>query len=101
MQVSNMTTAESTSRVEALAISDLAGAGPITLEMVERAVAHTTRRCGGPAGVSATLAYEYGEHPQETARRVRWARGVLEALAQPSASAAVVGSVSARCGGVG
>ena len=99
--MSNTTTAQSTARVEALAVSDLTGTGPVTLEMVERAVARATGRCGGPAGVTAALAYEYGEHPQETARRVRWARGVLEALAQPEPTTAVVGPVSVRCGGVG
>jgi hypothetical protein len=65
-------------RAAALFASDLpAGSRPSAL-VVEAAVAASVRRCGGTAGCVAQMAAAYGDYPETAARRMRWARGVVE-----------------------
>jgi hypothetical protein len=71
-------------RAEALFASDLqADDGPD-----DEAVLRTTTallRQDGPAGCSARMAYEFGEHPDLAVRRMRWARQVISKVFGPAA----------------
>jgi alkylhydroperoxidase family enzyme len=65
-------------RAAALFTSDLpAGSGPSAL-VVEAAITAAVRRCG-TAGCVAQMAAAYGDYPETAARRMRWARDVVEA----------------------
>lgn len=64
-------------RAEALFVSPLsAGRRP------DRAQVHAAVRTAidtlGPGGCAAEVAGEYGEHPECAARRMRWARAVVD-----------------------
>ena len=69
--------ADDVTRAEALFASDLQTADVQDTEVVDRAVDDRLRQ-DGPRGCSARMAYEYGEHPDLAAQRMRWARRVVE-----------------------
>ena len=66
-------------RAEALFASDLQAADVEDTAVVDRAVTDLLRR-NGPRGCSARMAYEFGEHPDLAAQRMRWARRVVRQL---------------------
>jgi hypothetical protein len=68
--------ADDFTRAEALFASPLQAADVEDTEIVDRAVTDQLRR-DGPRGCSARMAYEFGEHPDLAARRMRWARRVV------------------------
>lgn len=68
--------ADDVTRAEALFASDLQAADVNDTEVVDRTVADLLRQ-DGPGGCSARMAYEFGEHPDLAAERMRWARRVV------------------------
>lgn len=68
--------ADDVARAEALFASDLQAADVNDTEVVDRTVADLLRQ-DGPTGCSARMAYEFGEHPDLAAERMRWARQVV------------------------
>jgi len=68
--------ADDVTRAEALFASDLQAADVMDTEAVDRAVAALLRQ-DGAQGCSARMAYEFGEHPDLAAERMRWARRVV------------------------
>jgi hypothetical protein len=69
--------ADDVTRAEALFASDLQTADVQDTEVVDRTVTDLLQQ-DGPRGCSARMAYEFGEHPDLAARRMRWARQVVE-----------------------
>jgi hypothetical protein len=64
-------------RAEALFASTLQAGESPDQEAVVRET--TTLLAGaGPAGCSAVMAYEFGEHPDLAVRRMRWARRTVQ-----------------------
>lgn len=72
-------TADDVTRAEALFASDLQAADVKDTEVVDRTVTALLRQ-DGPRVCSARMAYEFGEHPDLAARRMRWARRVVRQL---------------------
>ena len=68
--------ADDVTRAEALFASDLQEADVKDTEIVDRTVTDLLRQ-DGPRGCSARMAYEFGEHPDLAAERMRWARRVV------------------------
>jgi hypothetical protein len=66
-------------RVEALAISLVCRADALDRAAVERAIRAAMRAHGGSRGCAAALAQAYGECPEVTATRVRWAHRAVAA----------------------
>ena len=71
--------ADDVTRAEAMFSSPLQAADVEDTEVVDRAVTDQLRQ-GGPRGCSARMAYEFGEHPDLAAERMRWARRVVRHL---------------------
>ena len=67
---------DETVRAEAVFVSHLQASDPIDVEVVEDTVDTLLRR-DGAAGCAAGMAYEFGEHPDTAARRMRWARDLV------------------------
>jgi hypothetical protein len=63
-------------RAEALFASHLQADDVKDTAVVDRAVTDLLRR-NGSRGCSARMAYEFGEHPDLAAQRMRWARRVV------------------------
>lgn len=64
-------------RAEVLAVSDLPLRGPVTRPEADAAIQATIRMRGGVRGCVAALAYEFGEHPETAAERMRRARAAV------------------------
>jgi hypothetical protein len=62
---------------EALFISYLQPSESATAETIRRVVYQTLARVGCD-GCAALVAYEFGEHPDCSVRRMRWARQVVQ-----------------------
>jgi hypothetical protein len=60
-------------RAEALFVSSLQPSEQPTACDVRRAIAASLRAYGGPSGCAVRCAAEFGEHPNESANRMRWA----------------------------
>ncbi|GAA2645069.1 hypothetical protein Adu01nite_83290 [Paractinoplanes durhamensis] len=69
-----------TARAAALFASDLPAGSRPSAPVVDAAIAGAVRRCGGTRGCVAHLATTYGDYPEIAASRMRWARGVVEAI---------------------
>jgi hypothetical protein len=67
-------------RAAALFVSRLSTADRPTPAEAEDAIGWAVRTHGGPAGLAADVAQEYGEHPELAAARMRWARALLDSL---------------------
>jgi Arc/MetJ family transcription regulator len=63
-------------RAEALFVSPLSATTRPDRHQVEVAVRDAVRVHGG-RGCAAEMAAEYGEHPDDAVRRMRWARAVV------------------------
>ncbi|WP_211216318.1 hypothetical protein [Longispora albida] len=57
---------------------------PTRLEATE-AIRRGIREHGGSRGCAAEVAYEYGDHPETAAARMRWARTVAQGLSARAA----------------
>jgi hypothetical protein len=67
-------------RAAALFVSDLSATKPPTGVLVEAAIRHALQTRGGSRGCAADVAAAYGEYPELAARRMRWARSLVEDL---------------------
>ncbi|MEV4351209.1 hypothetical protein AB0J83_42670 [Actinoplanes sp. NPDC049596] len=74
-------------RAAALFASDLPAGTKPTPSAVEAAIARTVRARGGTRGCVAELAAAYGDYPENAATRMRWARGVVVTVYEPSEQA--------------
>jgi len=71
-------------RAQALFTSDLSAQCDHTQIEVVAAIRHAIRTHHGFGGCAAEVAAAYGEHPETAARRMRWARAVIEGINAPS-----------------
>jgi hypothetical protein len=71
-------------RAEALFTSDLSARREYTGIEVAAAIRHAIGAHDGIRGCVAQVAAAYGEHPETAARRMRWARTVIESLHAPA-----------------
>jgi hypothetical protein len=70
-------------RAEALFASDLSARREYTQIEVAAAIGHAMGTHNGIHGCVAEVAAAYGEHPETAARRMRWARTVIESFHAP------------------
>jgi DNA topoisomerase VI subunit B len=70
-------------RAEALFTSDLSARREYTQTEVAAAISHAMDAHDGIPGCVAEVAAAYGEHPETAARRMRWARAVIESINSP------------------
>jgi hypothetical protein len=68
--------ADDVTRAEALFASHLQAADVKDTDIVDRTVTDLLQQ-DGPRGCQARMAYEFGEHPDLAAERMRWARRVV------------------------
>ena len=67
-------------RAQALFTSNLSAACEYTQVEVVAAIRHAFRTYDGIGGCAAEVAAAYGEHPETAARRMRWARAVIQGI---------------------
>jgi len=67
-------------RAEALFASDLSAQREHTRTDVAAAIRHAIGVHNGIRGCAGEVAAAYGEHPETAARRMRWARSVIEGI---------------------
>jgi hypothetical protein len=67
-------------RAAALFVSDVSATEQPTGVLVEAAIKHALQTHGGARGCAADVAAAYGDYPELAARRMRWARSVVEDL---------------------
>lgn len=67
---------DKTVRAEAVFVSHLQASDTLEGEVVADTVDTLLHR-DGPAGCAAGMAYEFGEHPDTAAPRMRWARELV------------------------
>ena len=67
-------------RAAALFVSDLSATEQPTAVLVETAIKHALRTHGGVRGCAADVAAAYGDYPELAPGRMRWARGLVEAV---------------------
>jgi hypothetical protein len=70
-------------RAEALFTSDLSARCEYTQIEVAAAIRHAIGTHDGIGGCLGEVAAAYGEHPETAARRMRWARAVIESFDAP------------------
>ena len=70
-------------RAEALFTSDLSARREYTQVEVAAAIRHAIGTHDGIGGCVAEVAAAYGDHPETAARRMRWARAVIEGINAP------------------
>jgi hypothetical protein len=70
-------------RAEALFVSSLSAQREYTQIEVAAAISYAIGTHDGISGCAGEVAAAYGEHPETAARRMRWARAVVEALTGP------------------
>jgi len=68
---------------EALFTSDLSARCEYTPIEVAAAIRHAIGTHNGIRGCAGEVAAEYGQHPETAARRMRWARAVIEGIDAP------------------
>ena len=68
---------------DALFTSDLSARCEHTPIEVATAIRHAIGTHAGLGGCAAEVAAEYGEHPETAARRMRWARAVVDGINAP------------------
>lgn len=69
-----------TAWAQALFTSDLSARCGHTQVEVAAAIRHAFRTHDGVAGCAAEVAAAYGEYPETAARRMGWARAVIQAI---------------------
>lgn len=82
---------------EALFASPLQSSDALTAEKVADAIGSTIRRLGA-SGCASQMAQEFGDHPEEAARRMRWIRqltgDMCGCLYLPTAAPAATGTAA-------
>ncbi|SDY80607.1 hypothetical protein SAMN05444365_103540 [Micromonospora pattaloongensis] len=73
-----------TARAEALCASSAPTGAALDRTAADAAIEEAVR-AHGVRGCAAEMAYEYGEHPEITMRRMRWALELVNALYGPAA----------------
>jgi hypothetical protein len=63
----------SATKAEALFVSSLQPSDHPTIDQIVRAIRTAQRTRGGESGCAVAFAAEYGEHPEASAERMRWA----------------------------
>lgn len=77
-----MITADLTvARAEALFVSTLSACEPHDRAELKAAIAAAVRDYSGVRGCAERMAVEFGEHPEQAAQRMRWAREAARPLA--------------------
>jgi hypothetical protein len=71
-------------RAQALFTSDLSARCEHTRTEVAAAIRRAIGTHHGTDGCAAEVAAAYGEHPETAARRMRWARAVIEGIDAPA-----------------
>ncbi|GAA0481209.1 hypothetical protein Ade02nite_56480 [Paractinoplanes deccanensis] len=71
-------------RAAALFASDLPAGSRPTSRAVDAAIVQAVRSRGGTRGCVAVLATAYGDYPESAATRMRWARGVVVTVYDPT-----------------
>lgn len=71
-----------TAQAEALFASTLSACEPHDRAIVRAAIADAVCHYGGVRGCAAVLAAEYGEHPEQAAARMQWARDAVRPLSR-------------------
>src|SRR3712207_5733982 len=74
----NSTDCLTAARATALFVSHVSEADPLTGAEVDELIRHSLRTHGGTRGCAADVAAAYGDYPELAARRMRWARRVIE-----------------------
>jgi hypothetical protein len=69
---------------DALFTSDLSARREHTRIEVASAIGYAISTHQGTGGCAAEVAAAYGEHPETAARRMRWARAVIEGAKAPA-----------------
>jgi hypothetical protein len=69
---------------EALFTSDLSARCAYTQIEVATAIRRAIGTYHGTGGCAAEVAAAYGEHPETAARRMRWARAVIDGISAPA-----------------
>jgi hypothetical protein len=82
---------------EALFASQLQPSDTLTAETIADAIGSTVRRLGA-AGCSSHMAQEFGDHPEEATRRMRWIRQLTSDLCGCLYFATAVPPVTAAAG---
>lgn len=83
-----MTTLDITvARAEALFASTLSACEEHDRAILRAAIADAVNDYHGVAGCAAQMAAEFGEHPEQAAERMRWARDAARPLAMHGAVA--------------
>ncbi len=75
-----------TAAAEALFVSSVQPSDHPTPTEIRRAVGRSLELFGGVAGCAAACACEYGEHPEQAARRMQWALSIAAHAARPAAA---------------
>ena len=70
---------------DALFTSDLSARREHTRIEIATAIRYAISTHHGIGGCAAEVAAAYGEHPETAARRMRWARAVIDGINAPSA----------------
>ena len=83
-------------RADALFVSALQRSAEPTVVEVQDVIAETVRRLGG-RGCAASVAAEFGDHPELAVTRMRWARRLVDEAFGGSELAARHGRLIERC----
>ncbi|MEV6303390.1 hypothetical protein AB0M02_28530 [Actinoplanes sp. NPDC051861] len=75
-----MTTMLAAARAEALFTSHLSTGSHPSGDIVAEAIRDAVRAHGGVRGCAADVAFEYGDHPEMAAPRMRWALDLVHTL---------------------
>jgi phosphoribosylamine-glycine ligase len=67
-------------RTEALALATVSRNEPLDRAAADKAIRASIRTHGGTRGCAAALAEAYGDYPETTCPRIRWARLTVTAL---------------------
>lgn len=76
------------SRAEALFVSSVQPSEHLTARQLVSAIRASVLQHGGPRACAAAFAAEYGEHPETSRDRMKWALTVTAALSSQTAQAA-------------
>jgi hypothetical protein len=75
-----------TAAAEALFVSSVQPSDDPSPIEISRAVRRSLQLFGGAAGCASACAYEYGEHPEQAARRMQWARSLVSGATRAAAA---------------
>jgi hypothetical protein len=67
-------------RTDALAVASVRHDEPLTRAAVDAAIRASILAHGGTRGCAAAVAQAYGDHPETTRPRIRWARHTVTTL---------------------